>query len=149
MNAIRALVFGLLPAVALAMVAAPAVRADDAPAKPAASARGQKMQKAVKDCLAKIGLSDDQKAAIDKLDKDTMAKRQAILQSDKSREQKKKELKELQKSHREAMDKILTKDQQKALRECLKHSRPKKDADGAGRRNKSGANASSPGEAPS
>ncbi|MCC6483866.1 MAG: hypothetical protein IT209_03380 [Armatimonadetes bacterium] len=127
MHRVHGLLLGLLPALAIAVVAAPAARAEKAPSQPGVSAKAERKNEAIESCLDKIGLNAKQKADIDSLNSDTATKRQAILQSNKSKREKKSELRKLDKEHKAAMDKILTKDQQKALRECVKHSRSEKD----------------------
>lgn len=85
-----------------------------------------------KEFLAKLNLTADQQKKVDALQKSTQTKVQAIMNTDGDREGKMKKMREVMQGHRDALGKILTKQQQEQLKKMMADARAKREKDGKG-----------------
>lgn len=76
-------------------------------------------------CWDKLGLTDKQKTALQALNQKFRLKAQELRKSSKTEDQKKAEFKKLAEARKAETGKVLTKQQQEKLRECMKTQSPK------------------------
>lgn len=91
-----------------------------------------------KEFLTKLNLDANQQKQVDALEKSTQSKVQAIMNTDGDREGKMKKMREVMQGHRDALGKILTKQQQEQLKKLMAEARAKREKDGKGPDGKGG-----------
>ncbi|MBV6457137.1 MAG: hypothetical protein HONBIEJF_00244 [Fimbriimonadaceae bacterium] len=99
---------------------------------------GGRMRGMSKEFLAKLNLTADQQKKVEALEKSTQSKVQAIMNTDGDRESKMKKMREVMQGHRDAMGKILTKQQQEQMKKMMAEARAKRQKDGKGPDGKGG-----------